>query len=62
MRPDRTLSCGFSCDALWLPPSSVRPIAKGAKNGSEEKGKEEVQEEGLTFSSFVRLHKKAHVS
>jgi hypothetical protein len=37
-------------------------IAKGAKNGSEEKGKEEVEEEGLTFSSFVRLHKNAHAS
>jgi hypothetical protein len=47
--------------ALWLSPSSVRPIEKGAENGSEEKGEEEVEEEGLTFSSFVRRRKNAHV-
>jgi hypothetical protein len=32
---------------------------KGAKHGSEEKGEEEVEEEGLTFSSFVRASSRA---
>jgi hypothetical protein len=34
-------------------PSSVRSFEKGVPDGSEEKGKEEVEEEGLTFSGFT---------
>jgi hypothetical protein len=34
-------------------PSSIRLLEKGVSHGSEEKGEEEDEEEGLTFSGFA---------